>query len=308
MKRSASIKWNSSFRAEIGHQLRLSIIVPPIIVDVLRQAIIPLLLATAACSSATGQDATHFVRGKLYIRELSSPNPITRRDWRNPSPLVVISNGHLQATLPFAITATARHKPGALLLGYGHYPIAIIVVNGKTRHDIMPICRDANTLALSPNGEVGACAKKDDTLTVFDTSRPLRTQRLIFRNLATNGYPEVAFISDSMIAVTSIDNLCPTPRGALLTPSRILFLDLHGRQRGTGPCSYGVVAGDRKIAYAGQDDSGFTYSLDGRTWHQGNPQTFTGDDVLLVLDRMGDLVDSDGHRVVRSVYHAWWGP
>jgi len=108
--------------------------------------------------------------------------------------------------------------------------------------------------------------------------------------------------------------------------------DRSGRRLSTGSCAFGIVTGEHRVALVGEranglrffiwqfthDDPAYyndgydrfhhTWSVDGgKTWYDGEPLTFDGNDRLLYYDPFGDVVMSeDGQTVFSNVYGVQW--
>jgi hypothetical protein len=201
----------------------------------------------------------------------------------------------------------------------GHKPIGFVVARDRPDRSLVaskvPVCHSLygqQTLLLSPDGSAGLCFK-DESLWVFETSDPKKA-RIVVSDFSVNANgTSFAWLDDARFVALVIDKSCPYSHLYDFFPTRLISFDRSGHRLATGACTFGVVAGQTRIAIVGEalndwrfyiwqlihddvryyndgyDKFHLTWSVDdGETWHDGTPLAFDGNDRLLYAPPYGE--------------------
>ena len=173
----------------------------------------------------------------------------------------------------------------------------------------------APTYALSPDGNHGACLKRqrpssdydDRDLVLFSITSKGMIQRVLFRGVSHNGDHSLTFIDDEHVAALIRDPQCPGGHYSEWN-TRVIVFDLSG-ERHLLSCSLAIVAGTHRTAYMRYVDYAWEFSVDsGKHWQLGRPQAFTDNDDLLYIDGPERLRDLEGDIISDNVDYATWLP
>jgi hypothetical protein len=161
-------------------------------------------------------------------------------------------------------------------------------------------------------------------LRVFDRGRP-GTQRVLLKSqFEQRSGHDFAWLDNDRFAALEIDHkTCPYATLYLDAPTRVVTFDVAGHRLSTGPCAFGIVAGEHRVALQGEGPNGPfwhvreflsddvrywndgldrvhpTWSVDyGKTWHDGTPETFDGNDNLLYEAQFDDGIFSEQGQTV----------
>lgn len=182
-------------------------------------------------------------------------------------------------------------------------------------------CRPGETqpYQLSPDGTFGLCSpEKLFELHVFRPWRFGGTERVVLNTFYTNASgSSFAWLDNYRFVALVLDRGCPLAHIYDYYPTRVVTFDRNGRRLAAGPCAYGIVAGRHRLALLGErrnsifrqirqsfygcpdecndgyDSFHHTWSVDGgKTWHDGVPMQFDGNDLLLYKDETAQAADS----------------
>ncbi|HLZ07271.1 MAG TPA: hypothetical protein VKT80_01695, partial [Chloroflexota bacterium] len=182
---------------------------------------------------------------------------------------------------------------------------------------------------LSPNGEWVLCSDGND-IRLFAYAHP-RSARIVVSDFVAS-QSSFAWLRNDRLVLLVGDQTCPYANLYGFFPARVATFDLSGHRLSTGPCAFGVVGGEHRIALMGERANGLdfdiwqffhddvdyfndgydryhhTWSVDGgKTWHDGEPLTFDANDRLLYETPYGnDLKAEDGQTVFTNAYAAQW--
>jgi hypothetical protein len=175
------------------------------------------------------------------------------------------------------------------------------------------------------------CSKGDD-IRIFDLAHP-QTARVIVTDFAEDAnQTSFAWLDNSRFIAVILDKSCPYAHLYDFFPTRVVTFDVTGRRLSKGPCAFGVVAGRHRIALLGErpnsalwrirqliaDDPRYyndgydafhhTWSVDnGKTWRDGVPLVFDGNDRLIYADAFGDDIKAeDGQTLFKNVFSVQW--
>lgn len=265
--------------------------------------------ATLAAAGCSGRP--YSTTGTLYVNLGANG---AGHDEENPRDTTVIRNGRIADHIPLGLTV-ARDRPDRWL------------ADGKE-----PACGrhgPGYEYQLSQNGEWVLCSDGYD-VRLFEFDHP-RKARIVVADLSAS-QSSFAWIGDDQFAVLIGDQTCPHAHLYDYFPTRLATFDLSGRRLSTGPCVFGVVGGEHRVALMGEapntpdfyvwqffhDDVDYfndgydkyhnTWSVDGgKTWHDGTPLTFDANDRLLYETPYGHAIKSeDGRTVFTNAYGALW--
>ncbi len=220
----------------------------------------------------------------------------------------------------------------------GHRPLGFVVARDRPDRWLVdssaPVCSGRGsyrTYRLSPDGSRTLCSEGED-LRVFETTHP-QTARVVVKGFEENAsQTSFAWLDNSRFIALVLDKSCPYAHLYDFYPTRVVTFDLSGRRLSTGPCAFGIVTGEHRIALLGEGPNGLrffvwqlihddvrfyndgydrfhsTWSVDGgNTWHDGAPLTFDGNDRLLYYEPLGDVVKSeDGQTVFQNALSVQW--
>ena len=248
--------------------------------------------------------------GTLYVVfGTSAPLPKTAQPWQT----AVTRGGRVVARRPLGFIV-ARDRPDRWL------------VDGK---GLTCGGLEGERYQLSPNGEWVLCSDGDD-IRVFPFAHP-RSARIVVSDFVAS-QSSFAWLGDDSFAALIGDKTCPYAHLYDFFPARVATVDLSGRRLSTGPCAYGVVGGEHRVALMGEGANGLdfdvwqffhddvdyyndgydkyhhTWSVDGgKTWHDGEPLTFDANDRLLYETPYGhDVKSEDGQTVFTNAYLVQW--
>jgi hypothetical protein len=221
----------------------------------------------------------------------------------------------------------------------GHRATGFVVARDRPDRSFaaaaVPVCdwsHSIGTYKLSPDASWALCSSESDSLWLFDPTHP-RTQRVLLTQFRQNANDtSFAWLDDNRFAAVVFDMSCPAPHLHDFFAAREMTFDRSGRSLSKGPCALGVVAGRHRIALLGErrnnlvwrihqfvaDDPDYyndgydrfhpTWSVDdGKTWHDGLPLAFDGNDVLLYAEQFSDAVRSeDGRLVFKNALDIQW--
>lgn len=198
-----------------------------------------------------------------------------------------------------------------------------------------PVCTDQGPreYEFSPDGSAVLCSS-NDTLRIYDYDDPRRA-RVVLKDFPDNANgSSYAWLDDAHFDATVIDHSCPYSGIYDFFPTRVETFDRSGRRLAIGPCALGVVAGKNRVALVDQapndwrffiwqlfhDDDRYyndgydrfhlTWSVDGgKTWRDGTPLVFDGNDQLLYAPPYGDgfpIKSESGQTVFANAFGVQW--
>ncbi len=94
---------------------------------------------------------------------------------------------------------------------------------------------------------------------VLNRSRP-RTRKVVLSHQQVQGH-DFAWLDNDRFAALEIDHSCPYATLYAHFPTRIVTFDVAGRRLSTGPCAFGIVAGERRVALRGEAANGLLWQL-----------------------------------------------
>lgn len=249
--------------------------------------------------------------GTLYLQLFSS--------WRST---IKLRNGQIVGT-PSPRLVVARDRPDRSLW----------------RGEISA-CRPNETqpYRLSPDGTFGLCTPESgDELHIFRPWRFGGSDRVVLKNFENNNDgTSFAWLDNNRFVALVLDKSCAFAQLYDYYPTRVVTLNRSGRRLAAGSCAYGIVTGRHRVALLGErpnsllrqieqffygcpqlcndgyDRFHHVWSVDGgKTWHDGLPLGFDGNDMLLYVNETADPIDSlrseDGNIAFKGdVYSVQW--
>ena len=257
-----------------------------------------------------GGEPSYSTPGTLYVEFWSAQKPPDRA----PNETTLIRAGRVAGSEPIAY-AVARDRPD----------------RSFAAHDTSAC--DRYSYKLSPDGLMALCVSpRAGRLRLFEVASPNTGTAIAsqFENNADDS--SFAWLSNDRFAALMLDKACPHSRLYDFFPTRVVLFDRSGRRLSAGPCAFGIVAGGNRVALLGElpnglvwrirewlaDDSRYfndgydvahhAWSVDGgRTWHDGEPLAFDGNDRLLYATAFGRDVRSEGGQIAfRNVARIQW--
>jgi hypothetical protein len=218
----------------------------------------------------------------------------------------------------------------------GNRPVAYAVARDRPDRSFAaqatPACR-RYSYKLSPDGLMALCSSPSgEVVRLFEVAAP-NAGIIVASHFESNGRnSSLAWLSNDRFAALILDKSCPFARLYDFFPTRVVIFNRSGRRLSAGPCAFGIVAGKNRVALLGElpnslmsrirqnlvDDPRYyndgydvahpAWSVDGgRTWHDGEPLAFDGNDRLLYALGFGDDVLSESGQVaLRRVYRLEW--
>jgi WD40 repeat protein len=272
-----------------------------------------LLVSAALCaciSACAPRQSSYSTLGTLYV-EYRMPKD-------TPTVTTEIENGQV-----------VGHRPAGLVVARDYPKRSFVAANAA----ICTYLGQPGAYILSPDGTRGLCSSvSDNYLRLFDPAHP-KIYRILLNEFFQNADgTSFAWLDNHRFIATVLDKSCPYAHLYDFFPTRVVTFDLKGRRLSQGPCAFGVVAGQHRLALVGErpndflwhthqllaDDPAYyndgydrfhpTWSVDGgETWHDGSPLAFDGNDSLLYLEQFSRIVRSEnGQTVLRNAYDVQW--
>ncbi len=263
-----------------------------------------------ALTACYGRPGTYSTPGTLYAEFWAKASPPID----TPTETTLIRNGRIVGTRPVAF-AVARDRPD------------------RSFNATNTAACDRYSYQVSPDGLKALCfAPSGEQLRLFNVTAP--NQGVVVLSDFENNANETSFawLSNDRFAAMSLDRSCPYAQLYDFFPTRVTIFDRKGHRLSAGRCAFGIVAGNGRVALLGElpnsalwhfqqffasdmryDNDGYNivhhaWSVDdGKTWHDGAPLTFDGNNQLLYSEAFGDDVYSEsGLLVLRNVSRLEW--
>lgn len=278
----------------------------------------PLMMLAALCSylSACSAPSTHYsTPGTLFVKYA----PSTAQPTGTTS----------EAFTEFRDGRSVGRRPSDILVARNR-------TNFAMRASSLHICSARNApgiYTLSPDGTKALCKPSNDGhLYVFNPLHPDKPRTL--DDFPKGSAISIAWLDNSRFAATIYDKTCPLANLYGYSPTRIGIFYRTGRRISTGPCAFGIVAGQHRVAIMrearngllwkgrqliaddpnyyndGYDSYHHTWSVDGGvTWHDGTLIAFDGNDQLLYFNGFArDVLSENGQIALQNVLDIKWSP
>ena len=219
---------------------------------------------------------------------------------------------------------TLEYRSGQIV---ARLPLGLVVARDRPDRSLatrdIRVCGGPSLYRLSPDGTMALCAASNEQLRVVEVKRPAKPIAVLTRYKVFDDGITFAWLDNFRFAALTFDKSCPYATLYDYMPSRLMTFDRRGRLLATGPCAFGIVVGEHRVAILGEgrntwvwhiwqffandpryyndgyDRVHHTWSVDGgKSWHDGMPLAFDGNDRLVYQEPFSDIVRSEHGDIV----------